>query len=83
MAEKELAILGQRLNAVLCEAMNIDPSRVRRIIIDSAWNDAVFVHVELLGTKMLQLDWKTLLDGARIGAVNEQPEVTPGNVTSD
>lgn len=70
MSEQELAILGRNLNNVICKALNIDPSRVRRVIIDSPWDEAVTVHVELFGTKLLRLDWKTLLDGGEVKTVN-------------
>lgn len=71
MTNEELGILGMRLNEKLCEALNLDNTRVRRIIIDSVFDEPVRVYIELLGTKMLQLDWNTLLNGSDVTVVNE------------
>ncbi|MBF9643266.1 hypothetical protein IAI26_10885, partial [Streptococcus pseudopneumoniae] len=51
MAQQELGILGMRLNEQVCKALNIDDSRVRRIVIDSVFDEPVKVYVELFGTQ--------------------------------
>lgn len=73
MAQQELGILGMRLNEQVCKALNIDDSRVRRIVIDSVFDEPVKVYVELFGTQMVQLDWDTLLNCGEVTVINEPP----------
>jgi len=73
MAQRELGILGMRLNEQVCKALNIEESRVRRIVIDSVFDEPVKVYVELFGTQMVQLDWDTLLNGGEVTVINEPP----------
>lgn len=58
----------------VCEALDIDPSLVCRIILDLSYSsgDPVTVYVQMVATtKILELDWNDCLKGAKVRVVDK------------
>ena len=66
---------GSDLITALAMALGLDGSRVRRIVIDAAYNDVVVVYVEQIGAvRMLEIDWPGHLKDARIRQIDRSQE---------
>jgi len=62
------------LGMILCEALELDPNLVRRIIVDVKYSagELVCVYVEMYGSdKLLEIDWAEGLKGAQIKEVGK------------
>ena len=69
MEDVFLAASMWKLAEVLCKALEIDERKVRRIIIDcdATRPDPAVVYIEMWASnKILELDWSTHLEGAKI-----------------
>lgn len=58
--------LGRELNKAICDALDIDESRVLRIIIVSEYNELVQVKIDMAPKDMTALDWRTLLSKSQV-----------------
>jgi hypothetical protein len=51
-------ILGRDFLTVVCQALDINPNTIRRIIIDAKYDNVIIVYAEMLGTKeLLKIDF--------------------------
>lgn len=63
---------GDDLGKLLCEAIGLDHSRVRRVILDVEAGAVVRIFVETHGSRqLLDLDWSRGLQGAEITALDK------------
>lgn len=61
-------IKGQAFMLAVCKALNIDPSTVRRVVIDARVDSMLMVYTEHFGTeKLLEIDLEDLMKDVDIG----------------
>lgn len=62
MASEGRILRGRDLITAVCKALDIDDTRVRRVIISADFDDVVVVYVTHIGDdRLLQVDWNNTL----------------------
>lgn len=62
MASERRLLRGRDFIAVVCKALDIDDTMVRRVIISADVDDVVVVYVTHIGDdRLLQVDWNSTL----------------------
>lgn len=63
----EQAILGRDLLMMLAKALNIEETKVRRIVLDVRFDAAVVAYIEQFGTrKLIDINWSGNLQDTKI-----------------
>lgn len=58
MADKIYPIRSDEVAALVCEALDINPHMVRRIVLDLEANEPVMAYVEMYGSqRLLDIQW--------------------------
>lgn len=65
-------VFGHALGKIICEAMDLDPDKVARIIVDLPAHGAAVLYVQMFGsTKLLDIDWGMELRGIKVVELDE------------
>jgi len=63
---------GHELGKVICEAMDLDPNKVARIILDCPAHGLVALYIQMWGSaELLDVDWGAELKGVKVVKLTE------------